>query len=121
MDIRLLTPDIAKRLKEMKWNKIMHFAFDSMKEEKWVLRGIEILKDAGIDVRHKVEFYVLVGFDSTQEEDKYRCSLLKEHNTNAFVMAYEKNKWTRKISWWANRKWAYWSFDIDKMDRSVKH
>lgn len=118
LDIRLLTPEIAERVKETKLDGCLHFAFDNVQDEKAVLDGIGILRDAGINLKHDVQFYVLVGFNSTVEEDKYRCRLLKKMGTNAFVMQYQRNAWTRKLAWWANRKWVYWSCDVDEVNRA---
>lgn len=94
MDVRLIDCEIAERLKELSWSANMYFAFDSMKDEKAVVRGIKILKDVGIDIRHNVQFL----------------------GTNAFVMPYNniKTAWTKKITRWANRKWLFWSCDIDE-------
>lgn len=114
MDIRLLNKGIAQRLSELKFKGCMHFAFDNMGDERAVRRGIDLLKRAGIDVRHKVQFYVLVGYNTTPEQDIYRCRLLKELGTNPFVMPYIKNEWTKKITRWANRKWIFWSSDISE-------
>lgn len=119
MDIRILTKDVAERLAEIRWDGTMHFAFDNVADEKAVRKGIELLESVGVDLKHNVQFYVLVGYNTTQEEDKYRCRLLKELGTNAFVMPYVKNKWTKRIARWANRKWAFWSCDIDEYNRSV--
>ena len=120
MDIKLLDLEIAERLADLKWYGVMHFAFDNMEDEPAVRRGIGILKEAGIDIRQKVSFYVLVGYNTKPEQDKYRCRLLKELGTHAFVMQYTKNEWTQRIAWWANRRQAYWSCDIDDVDRA-KH
>ena len=113
LDIRLLDQEIAERLAELKLFQTLHFAFDGMKDENAVRKGITLLKDAGINLRSQVQFYVLVGYNTTEDEDKYRCRLLKELGTNAFVMPYKKTKWTQRIARWANRKWLYWSIDID--------
>jgi hypothetical protein len=120
MDIRILTPEIAERLKAIRWSGQYHFAFDNMADEAAVKAGISMLKDAGINTRHDVTFYVLVGFNTTEEEDKFRCRLLKELKTNAFVMQYKRTDWTRKIAWWANCKQTFWSFDIDEQHRRVR-
>lgn len=81
--------------------------------------GIRRLQDAGIRTRHKVSVYVLVGFDTTPDEDKQRCRLLKELGATPFVMQYGKRtEWTRKIAWWANRPQVFWTCDIDQLDRS---
>lgn len=114
MDIRLLDEEIAERLSKIKFVPTLHFAFDNMSDEKAVRRGIELLRNAGINLRQKVQFYVLVGYNTTEEQDKYRCRLLKELGTNAFVMPYQRTEWTKKIARWANRKWLYWSMDIDE-------
>lgn len=119
MDARILDREIAERLAELKWWGNMHFAFDNMKDEEAVRRSIDILKAVGIDVRHKVQYFVLVGFDTKPDEDKYRCRLLKSLGTNAFVMPFVKSEWTSKIAWWANRKHAFWACDIDDVDRGL--
>lgn len=113
MDIRILSEEVAERLSQTKIDGILHFAFDNMKDEDAVLSGISILESAGINLRQKVEFYVLVGFNTTNEEDIFRCNLLKKHGTNAFVMQYSKNKDTRKLAHWANRKQLYWSVNFN--------
>lgn len=118
LDIRIIDKEKADRLAELKMGGPLHFAFDSMEDEPAVRRGIKILRDAGIELRHNTQFYVLVGWDTEPEEDKYRCRLLKELGTNAFVMPYVKNKWTNKLARWANRKQLFWSIDIDDYDRS---
>lgn len=117
LDIRILTPETAERIHELRWDGQIHFAWDNMVDEVAVRTGISILKQAGIKTRHNVTFYVLVGFNTTEDEDKYRCRTLKKLNCNPFVIQYAKNKWTRKIAWWANRKQAFWAFDIDELDR----
>lgn len=118
MDIRLLNAPLAKELKAIKWSGCLHFAFDNMKDESAVREGIDHMKYAGIDIRNRVKFYVLVGYNTTPEQDVYRCRLLKELGTMAFVMPFVKNKWTNKLARWANRPWIYWSIDIDDYDRS---
>lgn len=120
MDIRILDEEIAGRLKDLKWSGQLHFAFDRIQDEDAIRRGIQMLKDAGIRTRHDVSVYVLVGFDSTPEEDKRRCRLLKELGATPFVMQYKRTPWTRKVAWWANRPQAFWSCDVDDLDRS-KH
>jgi len=120
LDIRLLTLEMAVRLKELKIrkNRFYHFAFDNLRDEQAVRRGIALMKKAGLDVRHNVEFYVLVGHSTTEEEDLYRCNLLRDLGTNAFVMPYVKTKWTRKLSRWANRKWVFWGVDFENYDHA---
>lgn len=119
MDIRLLNDEIATQLERIKWSGTIKFAFDDIKHEKHILRGIEILKQHGFNIRSQIQFYVLVGYDSTIEQDKYRCRLLKDNGTNAFVMKYKETPWTKHIARWANLKWIYWKVDIDEYKKGV--
>jgi radical SAM superfamily enzyme YgiQ (UPF0313 family) len=112
MDIRLLDREIADRLRMLKKENTFNFAWDNIKDEPAIRTGIQILKDAGFDVRHEIQFYVLIGFNSTFDEDLYRCRILKLLNTNAFVMPYVRNRTTRKLARWANRKHLFWSIDF---------
>ena len=70
LDIRLMDDEKAALLSQVKlWkDKRIHFAFDSIKHEAAVRRGIACLLKAGIIPRN-LSFYVLIGFDSTPEED----------------------------------------------------
>ena len=113
MDVRLLTDEIAQRLKELRWWGVMHFAFDSMVDEQAVRAGIKMLKKARIDIRSNVKFYVLVGYDTTIDEDIYRCRLLKELGTGAFVMPYQRTVPIARLARWANKPQLFWSIDID--------
>ncbi len=125
MDIRLLTPEIASQLRLLKWCASMHFAFDDEKYTQAVLDGIQTMKKEGMEktLRHKVFFYVYCHDDAHYESAVARCRLLKDHGTSAFVMFNCENRSTprvRHLQRWANRPWAYWSFDIADYDRRVK-
>jgi hypothetical protein len=109
MDIRLLDYEISERLNEMRFAKPMKFAFDHINQKEAVINGIEILRDTGINVRQNVMFYVLVGFNSTNEEDLDRVRTLRAYNTNAFIMQYSRNRNTLDLAHKVNRKWIYWS------------
>lgn len=115
MDIRIIDEEIAQRIKELKFYKTIRFAFDKMEDEKPVIRGIEILKNAGINIRSDVEFYVLVNFDTKPSEDLYRVKLLKKLGTNPFIMLYNKIRtpFTEKLARYCNRKWLLWSCEFE--------
>ena len=119
MDIRLLDEKIVARLRELKFASMLHFAWDFMGDgiEKAVMDGLDLLEAGGFNLKQEIDVYVLVGYNTNQAEDKYRCRELKKRGCNAFVMPYVKNKWTSKIAWWANRKHAYWACDIDDVVR----
>lgn len=113
MDIRLLTPKIAYRLRKLDFKGMLHFAWDQIKDEKKVLEGIRILKETGFDTREEISIYVLVNYNTTREEDIYRCEVLRDLDVNPFVMVYEDNgksdKWYKKLARQVNRKAIFWS------------
>lgn len=113
MDIRLLNEEIAARLKEIKWECGMSFAFDNITDEKAVRNGIDILKQAGINLQNHISFYVLAGFNTTFEQDVYRVKLLRELGVNSFVMPYRKDKSISLLARYANRRWIYWSCEFE--------
>lgn len=117
LDIRLIDSEIASRIKELKWDGQIHFAWDNMQDEQAVRDGIAILQDAGINTRHYVNFYVLTGFSSTFAEDLYRCETLKSLRTGAFVMQYQKTPETQALARWANRKHLFWGIDFQDYQR----
>lgn len=86
LDVRLLDSDIASRLKELKPITVWKFAFDSMAVKDDVLRGIQILRDAGIDARHKIMFYVYCHDDAQIPDAVERCNILKENGVTAYSM-----------------------------------
>ena len=109
-DARLLTEEMASLLKCVKHPKGLHFAWDNMSDEPKVIRAINILKDAGFNLKSDVSFYVLCGYNTTFEQDLYRCNKLRDLGTNSFVMQYhKKDPRLRRLAKWANRRWAYWA------------
>lgn len=68
--------------------KCWRFAFDSMSVEKDVRRVANFMRSRGLD-RHKVTFYVLVGFPGqTLEEVLYRLNLIIELGHNPYPMRF---------------------------------
>lgn len=109
-DIRILNKEMAGYLKDIKIQNLK-FAWDNPNEEEQIQNGIQLLKEVGIRLRN-VQFFVLTNFNTTLEEDLYRCSKLKEWGTNPYIMIFEKEKAPkilRKLQRWANRKHFFWS------------
>lgn len=104
LDIRLITPEKAKLLSQVKlWGQI-HFAFDNLDIEDEVRKGIKILEDNGVK-KHNLMFYVLIGFDTNEEEDLYRVNLLDDLGVDPFVMPYDKSKkYQKDFARWVNHK-----------------
>lgn len=116
-DARLLTEEMAGLLKEVKHAEGLHFAWDNIKDEERIKNSIVLLKNAGFNLRN-ISYYVLVGFNSTFEEDVYRCNKLKEWGVCAFVMKYHKHdQRLNDLARWANRRWLYWSIPFEEYKR----
>jgi hypothetical protein len=110
LDARLLTEEWAGMLKDIRHPRGIHFAWDNLGDEAAIIKAIGLLKGAGFNLKHDVSFYILAGFNTTFEEDLYRCDHLREMGVNSFVMRYHKrNRMLNRLAKWANRRHAYWS------------
>lgn len=120
-NIRTITPKIAKLLAEIKlWKgKQWHIAWDNIKEEQSVMKGIDILNQAGIK-NYKLSCYVLVGFNSSPKDDVYRVRKLDQMGLDPFVMCYEKNEFTRHLARWCNRPQIRRSRTLEEYLKSKK-
>jgi hypothetical protein len=119
LDVRLLDEEIAERLKSLRWAANIRFAFDSISDEPAVMRGISLLKRAGINLKHDVSFFVLAGFGgSTFEDALYRCRRLKGAGTNAYVMRFSRSPRLNALARWANARQLYWSIDFADYTRT---
>ena len=85
-DVRLMTDDIAKALSEVNHLRSLHYAWDLMEFEDQVMRGIETLSK--YVKRYKHMCFMLVGFNTSFEEDVYRFRKLIEMKVDPYVMRY---------------------------------
>jgi hypothetical protein len=116
MDIRLLDDDYAQQIAKLKMASPLKFAYDNDSDRDAVLKGIESLKRHNINIRQNVMFYVYLHNDENYESAVRRCRELKDLGTNAFVMTNRNTNRTKRmkdLARWANRKWLFWSCDID--------
>lgn len=112
LDIRLVNEEFARRLADTNYynwtfkHRGLHFAFDSMGVEKAVVQGIDVLTNAGIRASHLM-FYVLVGYDTTFDEDLYRVNILRDLGVKPYIQLYNqtKDRELRRLARWINRKY----------------
>ena len=127
LDCRLMTPENAELLADVKPMANFVFAFDSLSYKRQVIECIEMLRDAGMDLHSNVMFYVYCdrtidgeyGFKSALE----RCKILKENNTNPYVMLNIDAPPTqdmKNLKRWANRKHIFWSCQFEDYTRKVR-
>lgn len=110
INIRIITEEQALALASVKFRsssnkqRMVHFAWDKFKDEKLIDEGIKRVIRSGIKP-HEMTFYVLIGFDTSPEQDMYRVVKLREYGCNPFVMPYnKKNIYQKKFARWVNHK-----------------
>lgn len=104
LDIRLMDVGMARALASVRRDGRVHFAFDRPEHERGVVRGINALKDGGFPL-WAATFYVLIGYDTTREQDLYRVELLRSLGVESFVMPFDKtNEYQRRFARWCNHK-----------------
>ena len=97
-----------------------HFAFDNMRDEKAVRRLVKMWTAAGMHPDRLV-FFVLVGFDTTPEEDAYRVNLLISLKTNPFVMPFNRSdEYQRRLARWCNSVVARKSCSFDEFSEQTR-
>lgn len=115
LDARLVTKEFADRLASVKcynWTfkvRGAHLAFDSLRIEKSLVRALDLFDNAGMAPRRFI-VYVLVGFDTTYEQDLYRIEKIIELGAVPYVMRYNKTKDTylKHLARYYNRKTYEW-------------
>lgn len=104
LDVRLINEENANLLAKIRHLKNIHFAFDWIQIENQVKKGIKILNKAGIK-SYNLMFYVLIGYNSTEEEDLYRVELLRSLGAKPFTMPFNKNdRYQKNFARWVNHK-----------------
>lgn len=115
LDIRCTTPALCEALAASPFWNLHHsrrqitFAFDNVSIERRYRQGVEMLFAAGIKAWH-LQSYVLVGFDSTIEQDLRRIEIIRSYDMDPFVMLYRdktsgkaaNNRQLRNLARWVN-------------------
>jgi hypothetical protein len=103
IDARIISRNdkMLSMLNRVKLKGRMHMAWDFSKQN--LTKDFEeIIK---IINPEKIMVYVLIGFDSIQDEDLYRVEKLRSLKLRPFVMPYSRvDKYQRRFARWANRK-----------------
>lgn len=115
VDIRIMDEEQAAALNSIKLKRNIHIA--------WDLPQIDLTPRLEAMTKHikpyKIRCYVLIGFNSTKEQDLQRLRTLKRFDIMPFVQPYRDYENKRKpsnyekdISRWANRTWLFKSMDF---------
>jgi len=114
LDIRLLSERVCVALNNVSLTNGVRFAFDYPQLEKIVREKVALLREHY--KRKYIFFYVLVGFDTTFEDDLYRCNVLRELECRPYVMCHEntpKEKRYVRLAEWCNQFWTFAKYDFD--------
>jgi len=97
-DLRLVDEEKAIVLKKTRWDHGPKFAWDRMEDEEVILKGFKEINRAGFK---GCTIYVLIGYNTTLEQDIYRCQKIHDLGHNPFPMIYKEvpvlNKFRRMI------------------------
>lgn len=111
LNIRIITDEQAAALASVQFRNInntdhqVHFAWDQWGKgtEKLIDEGFARVVAAGITPRQMM-FYVLVGWNTTEEQDLYRIDKLHDMGCNVFVMPYDRaDPYQKALARWNNR------------------
>lgn len=110
LNIRIITDQQAELLSKCNYQnskfnqKYLTFAWDKYNDGKHIHKGIKICNEAGIPTKH-MQFFVLIGFDTTPEQDIERVMTLRELGCMPFVMPYNKfDPYQSAFARWVNHR-----------------
>lgn len=121
VDVRIMNEEQAFWLNRLKLRQNIHIA--------WDMPDIDLtdrIKEMTRYVKpYKITCYVLVGYNSTIEQDLYRLNTLKRMKIAPFVQPYrdfsnerQPSRYELDLARWANRMWLFKSCDFaDYMPR----
>jgi hypothetical protein len=111
LDARFITEKNLEVLSRIKI-KTIHFAFDFMKNEKRIIKGLKLAKEKlKIDDR-KAIVYMLTNFDTSIKEDLYRVKAIKSAGYIPDVRIYRKTSLPKRhilrdLQRWCNNRILY--------------
>lgn len=113
LNIRIITEEQAELLAQChyvnsKFNKrYLTFAWDKYKDGAIVKSGIERCVKAGIPTE-RMQFFVLIGYNTTHEQNIERVITLRDMGAMPFVMAYNrKDPYQKAFQRWVNFRPAF--------------
>ncbi len=119
LDHKRLTPDIVKIMKTFS-HKEFRFAFDSPSYYKSVNKALKLLKEGGINSNL---WYVLVGYNTTFQEDLDRLNFLRDNGQRAYIQRYshKPNDWKYiALAQWVNQHHIFYGMTWEQF-LNTKH
>lgn len=110
LDARCINENNAELLAKVKV-KMIHFAFDDIKQEKSIIKGLKLFKKISNIPEYKTGIYILTNFNTSHEQDLYRVKVVQELGYRPYIMIYNKTtapQITKGLQRWANNKLIYY-------------
>jgi hypothetical protein len=114
LDARFVDDGIAELLCKCKIDTA-HFAFDLMKNERAVVRGLELFRSAYRGSDRALKVYILTNYNTDRAEDWYRVKRVMELGYQPDVRIYQKgthDRFLTDLARWANNTRIYRSCDF---------
>ena len=114
LDARCINQKNAELLSKVK-TKMIHFAFDDIKQEKGIVKGLKLYKEISNIPENKTGVYILTHYNTTHQQDLYRIKVVQELGYRPYIMIYNKNtapQITKDLQRWANNKLIYYGSGI---------
>ena len=110
LNIRVISERQCQALATVKFRNLRNnsrkitFAWDQINDEKVIKRGYQRVVDAGIKP-YQMQFYVLIGYNTTPEEDMHRVMMLKDWGCEPYVMPFNKfDPYQKRFRRWVNHR-----------------
>lgn len=116
LDARFITEENLEVLSRIKI-KTLHFAFDFMKNERRIIKGLELASEKLKIGDRDAIVYMLTNYDTSIQEDLYRVNAIKKAGYSPDVRIYRKNSLQkphilRDLQRWCNNRFVFRSCDF---------
>lgn len=114
LDAKFITEEIAYMLGRVRI-KMVHFAFDLMKNEKAIIKGLKTYKAVTNISDRKAVVYILTNYNTTIKEDLYRLRKVIECGYMPDIRIYRKPtapQILRDMQHWCNNRFIFHSCDF---------
>lgn len=126
LNIRIITDEQCTALASVRfWNlkltrRQVYFAWDRFRDEKLIDAGIQRVLAAGVKA-WQMAFFILIGYDTTPEQDLYRVMKIKNYGCDPFAMPYRKNDpYQKAFCRWVNHRAIFNSVEWEDYRSGVK-
>ena len=122
LDLRRIDKEVAERIAQLRPLNKWRFAYDSLAVTEGVVRGLNLLMDAGINLRNLGLVYVYTDGDNDFDSALERCRRLRSMNVLPYPMFNRhavKTQRMMNLRRWA-RPWTFFKMDYQDYNREYR-